>query len=519
MAAIITEDFRRNQARLLVRDIKASTLSSSDRDTHRENANYAIGIGKSDPFPNDGSGLAETDANFSVTSPTGSEQERKDVINNLFSLKEVGVNGAEQLIARNTWVTGRKYKVYTPGDSDCYFLTGDLYPCYVENAGHIYLCLANTVKNTSTTAAETIQTSTQAPDGTTFNVFTKNTGYVWAHVQEIPTAGTVAKFTTNQFVPVQDQVDSTNITTSKNNQGGFIYNVTLKNGGSGYNTPSNVTATLTAVNGAGIKVTKSTVGVDLKISGGSVVGINLTDSSKTNGTDAGTDTYHALSTGNQYHDILNASIEIADSSGSPGSGAEAIVAVAPLRGFGANATEVLPTFFVGVTADFEQNEGGDAPTNLKFRQLSLIKNFDRTDDSDGTTDSLDCLKKITISSPTSGEETALNGLSIGTVLKIGDAKLYFDGYDASTDTISYHQNSNPEVNFIKTITSNAITSADGLTQYVASGGLTMSEGEYQHTRTINSVEEANGEVIFHENRVPFQRDASQTEEVKLIIQL
>lgn len=519
MAAIITEDFRRNQARLLVRDIKASTLSSSDQDTHRENANYAIGIGKSDPFPNDSSGLAETDSNFSVTSPTGSEQERKDVINNLFSLKEVGVNGAEQLIARNTWVSGRKYKVYTPGESDCYFLTGDLYPCYVENAGHIYLCLANTTGNTSTSTAETVQTSTQAPDGTGFTIFEKNTGYVWAHVQEIPTTGTVAKFTTNQFVPVQDQEDSSNISTSKSEQGGFIYNVTLKSGGSNYsNTPGNVTATLTAVDKDGVKITESNVGVDLKISGGVVVGINLTDSSKTNGTDSGTDTYYALTTANQYHDVLNASIEIVDSTGS-GSGAEAVVAVAPLRGFGANATEVLPTFFVGVTADFEQNEGGDAPTNLKFRQLSLLKNFDRTNDSDGTTDSLDCLKKITISSPTSGEEDALNGLSIGTVLKIGDAKLYFDGYDASTDTISYHQNSNPEVNFIKPISGNAITSADGVTEYVATGTLTMTEGEYQHTRTIDSVEEANGEVIFHENRAPFQRDASQTEEIKLIIQL
>ena len=262
--------------------------------------------------------------------------------------------------------------------------------------------------------------------------------------------------------------------------------------------------------------------MDLKISGGVVVGINLTDSSKTNGTDSGTDTYYDLSNTNQYHDVLNASIEISDSSGTPGSGAEAVVAVAPLRGFGANATEVLPTFFAGVTADFAQDEGGDAPTNLKFRQLSLLKNFDRTPESpdDGTTDSLDCLKKITITSPAGSEETDLNGLSVGTVLKIGDAKLYFDGYDASTDTISYHQNSNPEVNFIKPISGNAITSADGVTEYVASDkALTMSEGEYQHTRSVDSVEEANGEVIFHENRAPFQRDASQTEEIKLIIQL
>ena len=61
MAAIITDHFRRNQARLLVNDIKASASGSfSDTESngtggvgtypYRGNNRYAIGLGKSDSW-------------------------------------------------------------------------------------------------------------------------------------------------------------------------------------------------------------------------------------------------------------------------------------------------------------------------------------------------------------------------------------------------------------------------------------------------------------------------------------
>ena len=44
--------------------------------------------------------------------------------------------------------------------------------------------------------------------------------------------------------------------------------------------------------------------------------------------------------------------------------------------------------------------------------------------------------------------------------------------------------------------------------------------EYQsRVASGDDTHEFNGEVIFHENRKPFSRSTSQTEEVKLIIQL
>ena len=93
--------------------------------------------------------------------------------------------------------------------------------------------------------------------------------------------------------------------------------------------------------------------------------------------------------------------------------------------------------------------------------------------------------------------------------------------------IYYHQNSNNDVNFIQP------NDASGATQslkVVASSG-SLNPGDTLGAGVVNSSHadaeyphddanaEYNGEVIFFENRRPFNRATSQKEEVKLIIQL
>ena len=134
MAAIITDDFRRNKAELLVNDIKASLDSAYDnstptntmQDQHRTNSIYAIGLGKTDKWPNDISGKTEDTLDFIITAPRGTQQENEDIIHNLFTLKEVAKTGVSQLIAKNTWTQGRKYKAYDASDNDCFYVTGDV---------------------------------------------------------------------------------------------------------------------------------------------------------------------------------------------------------------------------------------------------------------------------------------------------------------------------------------------------------------------------------------------------------
>ena len=176
MAAIITDDFRRNQAKLLVNDIKASAdaaydasdLTTNMQDRYRTNSNYAIGLGKTDSWPNDINNASEDTLDFIIKTPDGTLQESQDVINNLFTLKEVSATSVAQLIAKNTWTLGRKYKAYDASDNDCFYVTGDVYPSYVVHNGNIYLCLSNSAISTAT--SEPIGVS-NAPSGSSQAIF------------------------------------------------------------------------------------------------------------------------------------------------------------------------------------------------------------------------------------------------------------------------------------------------------------------------------------------------------------
>jgi len=546
MAAIITDDFRRNQARLLVNDIKASAEADLNSPSapygvtyHRDNANYAIGIGKSNPWPNDSNGVAEDATGFIVDVPQGTQQENDDVIRNLISLKEVAATGVAQLIAKNPWTSGRKYKAYDPTDNDAFYKTGDLYPCYVTNADKVYLCLSNTAVSTFTSTPQ----STQTPSTTNaFGFERKSDGYVWAHVTNVPVTKTnVKKFVTNQFVPIEEDadLDTAISSTEQNRTGGMLSYIGVTNGGSGYTEAPVVTLTLVGdsdSSDSGIISHEHEIRAKAVLDGDTVARIELQDVAGFDSSDTGSQSYWDT-TSNVLLNVRSANVKI---TGGGGSGATGFARLAPHNGYAKNAIDILPTWFVGVNADFENDEGGDAPTDIKFRQLSLLKNFNVFNDGDGTSDSYDALKSITLSS-TGLSAANIAKLAPGDIIKqtmTGDSPntdvlMYFDhttGSGASTK-IFFHQNSDADVNTIDPkvnasdnnnpvkVVSAADTSlaADSL---LSSRVTAFTEGEYRHLDSPASAsEEFNGEVIFHENRRPFTRGASQTEEIKLIIQL
>jgi len=518
MAAIITDDFRRNQARLLINDIKASVaLSAPDSALFRDNANYLIGLGKTDSWGNDSAGNSESSNAFIVDAPIGTEIEKKDVIDNLFTLKELAVDSCYHMIPKNGWVTGRKYKVYNHADNDCFYATGDQYPCYVTHDSKVYLCLSNhSGTSNGEVGDEIVAASSSSPDTNNTSDFGITTaavgadGYVWAHVQTLPTSGTIAKLITSQFVPIQDNTYSAD---ADSNSGGFLYDIGIVSGGSGYS--SSPTATITAINEDGVEITANLPFLEVKQSGGVITSINLRRPgiSGASGTaaNAGSRGYWNHTVGNRFKDILSATITITDSTGT---GAKAIASITPQRGLGNNAIEVLPTWFVGVTVDFVNNESNDSPI-LDFRQVSLMKSATVTDGN--TTGTHTALKSITLSGTIT--TASLGALTAGTVLKQGNSKFYFNRYDSTTNKLFYHQNSDEEVNYIKPIVGTTdVTSLDTSTTY-ATDVTAVGVGEFRKTETVNSREEYNGEVIFHENRTPFTRGGTQTEEVKLIIQL
>ena len=184
----------------------------------------------------------------------------------------------------------------------------------------------------------------------------------------------------------------------------------------------------------------------------------------------------------------------------------------------------MPTWFVGINVDFEGLETDSDALALKFRQVSLLKNFVRTADSgDTSAGTLDALKSITLHTPASSFPT----LTAGQILyqQTSGAKFYYDHHKvvSGTTTLFYHQNSDGEINQIDPVANNSYGIGTALNGNQVSAGV-ASPGviapEYQsRVASGDDTGEFNGEVIFHENRKAFTRSSTQTEEVKLIIQL
>ena len=546
MAAIITDHFRRNQARLLVNDIKASASGSfSDTESsgtggvgaypYRGNNRYAIGLGKSDSWPNAGS-VSEGDAGFVVPAPTGIRQDDEDVINNLFTLKDIGGTSVKQMIAKNTWTTGRKYKVYDSGDPDAFYATGDLYPCYATHNNSVYIVLSNTAIENGFTS---VIGSTTAPSTPTYGFSDPTQGYVWCEVAKLDANDDLIS---NQFVPIRkneelatsDQPDAA----ERRRTAGLLSHVGVASGGTGYSSNTTITATIVKNNGTVATPAISFVPI---ISGGVIQRVDIRDPQNSpsdtgsyefwNGADkSDAELMVILQNGDPLaiaDRIKSINFVVADpgpgGSAEGGSGALLSGTIAPSTGYAHNAIDILPTWFVGINVDFEGTEDDvDAPA-INFRQVSLLKNFVRTDDSDGSTNTLGALKSITLNTP---QASALNNLSQGTVLyqQTSGAKFYYDYHVISggTTTLSYHQNSDGEINQINPTQNNSHgigTSLNGNQVAAGVSGLNLTPEYQSRVATGTDQYEFNGEVIFHENRKSFSRSETQTEEVKLIIQL
>lgn len=467
MSAIITDDFRRNQARLLVEDITT-------------NDGYAIGIGKSDPWKNDSNGKTETQEGFIIPTSYGTVFESKDIINNLMALQTV--EKTTQVITKNSWVSGRSYKTYDQNDSSCFYASGSDYPCVVTHDNQIYICLSNYSKNGQ---GEVSGLSTSSPNSiSTFDTtFNTSDGYVWAHVQDINIGGTNSNFITPQFVPIEVP-SSQDILDATSNQGGLFYGVSIINGGSGYISPDII---ITFYDSAGNEAGAETLGYN--ISNGTITKVY-----PMGGGDSSYDYWNATASWIKG-DIASASINISGA----GSGFNAIPLIAPLVGFGGTPLTVTPSWFVGISAKFVET-GSDQIPIIKFRQISLLRNFTET----STDETITTLKYITLSG-TIG--TALiSSLESGDILQDSNgAKFYYDYYDSVNSKLYYHQNSNLEVNFQE---------PTGAITFISSGDIASNS-----TPGLSEYEKSDGDVLFHENRKPFSRSTSQTEEINMIIQL
>ena len=493
MSAIITDDFRRNTAKALIDELKKTTSPNVD---------YFVGIGKSDAWENDVNGLAENNTGFSAPTPTGSVHENREALMNLIAMVKVKSDKVRHVIPYVKFDTGRRYKVYDPSDPNCFFVgsdeNGTIYPCYaiVESTRKILLCLSN--NGTGATSVEPTSLTTYG------SVYSATDGYCWTYMTDLEDN---SPLDTSQFVSIQDNDDAASADAAT---GGLLYGFGIVDGGSGYVAGDKFQFIGTQTNG-------TTVRIDLtpSVSSGAITGITF---------DIGSG-YDISDPSNLPKDFVKGSVDIyaLDTQGDriepTGTGAKLIPLIAPADGFGGNVIDDMPSWFVGIAADFIGDLESDGQI-IDYRQISLIKNPTIGEDSDsaGTDyvaddDAVDCLRWFVVENGT--PTAALSALSTGDPIQLVDdssdainnpVKAYFDHYDAVNGRVYFHQNFNSNVNQGDFSSTGDITDTSGnaLFSYTA-----IVEPEY--TRFT-------GNVIFLENRKPISRSLTQTEEIKIILQ-
>ena len=473
MSAIITNQFRKNSRELFINDIGDSTTDD-----------YFIGIGKTEPWPTI-NGVDEDNINYTVPLPTNTLIEKEDTLKNLIALLKVAETFS--VVPRNEWRSGRIYKVYDPYDPNIFnFETiGSVayYPCYMTHNNKIFVCLSNNDNQASTTnvTATTYSSPSILSDS-----------YVWAYVCDL---STTSNFYTDQFVDIPaDLTVSSAISNAFNATGGVVYSFQVIDGGSNIDGSEDIL--LVGKDSSGAVIADHTIrtsstdqaGFSVTISNNSITKIEITGGT---GFRSG---------------YADASVIVA------GKETNIRPLVAPIAGFGFSPRSDLPSFYAGLFGQFSGNLSGEAPVNVGFRQVSLVKGPTRTDNdtpADASLNVFDTLQYLEFSGGVSGVP-----LDAGTVIEhqTSGAKAFLDYVDTSTNPnrVYYHQNSSEEVNEKPFETGNVDFTLPGATSSTTSKTVTgLGQGEYNP---------GTGEALFLENRKAILRNSNQQEDIKLVIQ-
>lgn len=423
-----------------------------------------VAIAKSDVWSDSISDNTDAEA----PTPTDSFKLTKDFHNNMIAMKLLTSSDVVHVIPRYDWVSGGSYVPWDDQDPDIfdkefYIVTDEfkVYKCVNSGTG------GSVIKPTHTN----INTPVQEADG-----------YVWKYMYTVQ-AIDADKFLTTSFIPVKTVTipeggSVGDLTTDDQTQysaqqaaiagtDGGIYRIVITNGGSGYST-------------------KPTVNIIGDGSGASVVAAGVT----MNG-----DAVESIEVDASGLGYKNAVIEITGD----GVGAEAYAVITPSGGHGADPVRELGAYFVAVNAKLDGDEGdGDFVINSTFRQVGIIKNpFDN-----GTTD---ISTASTLSGLSSLSVTGHSGFQVGDYItgQTSGAIAYIDFYDDVLGVLKIHQND-------KT----------GFRQFQAAETVVGSLGGTGVISAINNpeYERFTGEILFVESRDPILRNATQIEDIKVIIE-
>jgi len=390
-----------------------------------------------------------------------------------FRLSMQSVKSAEDVsyvAPRNNWTAGAVYTAY-----DDKVVGHPAQPYFVITDEHnVYLCIQRGLNTDGTQ-----KTSLVKPTGTGTSLISTGDGYIWKYMYSVSSAF-AQKYLSSSYMPVQQTDSDAAVATPTIDGlqwavqgaaiGGEITQIAITDGGSGY-----VSAPTVSIEGDG-----SSAAGTAYVSGGQVKKVEMTN----------------RGSGYQFAKI--------SFTGGSGSGASAR-AVIPSNKEGLGDNPILDFRAKAVLLNTKPDglEAGDFILN-DYRQIAILKNpTTYTHDSDFYTGtSASALKTIRLTLTGDASSFSNDDIITGSTSASQAILDYID-----SDTLFFHQTDTTGYGSFTTDIGGAITSNNG------------GSGTVQSLIDSSDINPFSGDILYIENRAAITRTETQTEDLKVIIQL
>ena len=499
MSAIITTKFRFQSATNLT-----STVGGLATDV------FYLFIGRTFPW--------EIDSNPPI--PDDTQYAENDAKQNLVAMKKISSTSVSRCIPRYNWISGNEYSEYDDRNS----LLSTLQYFVVTDELGVYKCIKK-----GPTGSEIKPVGISSTIGETLS-----DGYQWKYMFTL-SGNDVARFLTSTFISAKTLIeDDTTAQWAVQTDAidGAIHRIKVTSGGSGYTAKPTIT-----IVGDGQNCTIQASDITMSSGGvtGSVTEI-LVGASR-------------CGTGYNIADVIISAPPIAENV------ATARAIISPAGGHGSNPVDELGGFYVMVDVQLIAADGtGDFPVDNDFRQIGVIANPKLIDDTAlsysgrwitshsyiigdtvkfgnsmyvcssshtssvfaddltthwiisaiSTNSTLNALSEIEYSSLTGVLTKDNNVLGSGS-----NAKGYVDSVDLASHTIKFHQNATTGFDTFNIGESISIVSLTGSVTATATI-VNIKTSEY---------ELGSGTIVYIENLSPVNRSISQTEDIKLVLEM
>ena len=501
MAAFVTDQFR---------ILNASNFIDSVSDTN--NSYYAF-LGLPNPTsPSVGFGRT-TDWDTNTPNPVDNLQYLSHYRDTSLFGKKITESNVVRVVRKIDWTLNNAYDMYRHDYSvDNQAPVSKAYRLYdanyyvITSAFRVYICISNGSSGNIDGVTTGPQKSTVEPSQTTPGRFETSDGYEWLYLFSI-TPADIIKFDSTEYIPVPNNWD-TNIENQPvyeaGDNGQQIKKVYIENGGVGFTTG---TASILGDGSGGI--------VQIDTTNGSISNVTISDG------------------GSGY------TYGIVDLSSFTGTGAKLIPIIPPSTGHGRDIYQELGTDKILLYARFDDSDR-DFPVTTQFSQIGIIKNpqeYSSTSIYSANTFSSLSSAVLTTSITVNPGDGISQDQGSGVV-----AKGYIASFDPDTKVLKYYQdrslvfgnkfdqtanaNTNNLAPFISTQnisfdlggSASIDTSVDG-TSIITTGDGKLIDAGVTFTQGLSDPEinKKTGEILYIDNRPVVERDCSQKEDIKIIL--